>query len=65
MSKEFAVVALKTVETAVFKVEQAIDGAIQEVAVVGDHHHTAAEVFQQVLENAQGLHIEIVGGLIQ
>ncbi len=60
-----AVVALKPFELAVFEAEQSIHGAIEEVAVVGDHHHAAAEILEEVLEHAQGVHVEVVGGLIE
>ena len=32
---------------------------------MGDHHHAAAEVFEEVFEHAQGLHIQVVGGLVE
>ena len=32
---------------------------------MGDDDHAAAEVFEEVLQNAQGLHVQIVRGLIQ
>ena len=32
---------------------------------MGDHHHTAAEILQKVFEHAQGVHVEVVGGLIE
>ena len=32
---------------------------------MGDHHHTAAEVVEEILQHAQGVHIEVVGGFIE
>ena len=32
---------------------------------MGDHHHAAAEVFKEVFEHAQGLHVQVVGGLVE
>src|SRR5579864_1663024 len=39
--------------------------AIEEPAVVGDHHGAARKGEQRLLERAQRLHVEIVGGLIE
>src|SRR5690554_233959 len=39
--------------------------AIQEPPVVADHHDTARELEQGVFERSQGLHVQIVGGLVQ
>ena len=65
MLQKLAVVAFKAVQPAVVEVEQPIDGSIEEIAVVRHHHHTAAEVFQKILQHAQGLHIKVIGGFIQ
>ena len=65
MVKKGAVVAFKTLQTSLLEAEQTIDGSIQKVAVVRDHNHTAAKVFEQVFQNAQRLNIEIIGGFIQ
>ena len=32
---------------------------------MGHHHHTAAEVIEEVLQHPQGVYIEVVGGLIE
>ena len=60
-----AVVALKALEGSGLEAKQPIHGAIQEVAVVGDHHHATAKIFEEVLEHAQGVDVEVVGGFIQ
>ena len=60
-----AVVALKALQLAVLEAEESIDGPIEEVAVVGDHDDTAAEVLQEILEHGQGLDVEVVGGFVQ
>ena len=48
-----------------FETEQTVHRAVEEIAVVGDHDHATAEVFEKVLQHAQRLHIQIVGGLIE
>ena len=32
---------------------------------MGDHHHATAKIFEEVLEHAQGVDVEVVGGFIQ
>ena len=39
--------------------------AVQEPAVVADDHGTSSEVFKTFLQGTQGVHIDIVGGLIE
>src|SRR5690606_7955827 len=39
--------------------------AVQEPPVVGDDHGTAREVEQRVLEAAEGLDVQVVGGLVE
>ena len=39
--------------------------AVEEEAVVRDHHRAAGEVDERVLEGAQGLDVEVVGRLVQ
>ena len=39
--------------------------AIEEPAVVGDDHGATGELQQGVLQGAQGLDVEVVGGLVQ
>ena len=39
--------------------------AVQEPAVVGDHDRAAGERQQRVLERAQRVHVEVVGGLVE
>ena len=39
--------------------------AIEEPAVVADHHRTAGECEQRVLEGAQRVDVEVVGGLVE
>jgi hypothetical protein len=39
--------------------------AIEEEAVVADHHGAAGEILQRVLERAQRLDVEVVGRLVE
>src|SRR5271169_2191504 len=39
--------------------------AVEEPAVVADDHGAAGEIFQRLFERAQGIDIEIVGGLVE
>src|ERR1700676_2526016 len=39
--------------------------AIEEPAVVADHHRAAGEGEESLLERPQGVHVEIVGGLVE
>ena len=39
--------------------------AIQEPAIVADHHRAAGEVEQRVLQRAQRVHVQVVGRLVQ
>ena len=39
--------------------------AVEEPAVVRDHDGTAGEAEQRVFERAQGVDVEIVGGLVE
>src|SRR5258705_3487381 len=39
--------------------------AVEEPAVVGNHHRAAGEVLQGVLQRAQGFHVEVVGRLVE
>jgi hypothetical protein len=39
--------------------------AVEEPPVVGDHHRAAGELEQGVLERAQRLDVEVVGGLVE
>jgi hypothetical protein len=32
---------------------------------VGDHHHAAAELLDRVAQRVDGLHVEVVGGLVK
>ena len=65
MLQECAVVPFETLQPSLFEAEQAINGAIQKVPVVGDNNHATAKVLQEILQNTQGLHVEVVGGFIQ
>src|SRR5215203_1361268 len=38
---------------------------VEEPAVVGDHHGAAREVQQRVLQRLQGLHVQVVGRLVE
>src|SRR5699024_5945215 len=40
-------------------------GAVQEPAVVRDHHGAAREALQRVLQRAEGLHVQVVGRLVE
>src|SRR4051812_36778720 len=39
--------------------------AVEEEAVVADHHRAAGEILERVLEGAQGLDVEVVGRLVE
>src|SRR5690242_20200764 len=39
--------------------------AVQEPAIVADHHRAAGEVDERVLERAERVDVEVVGGLVQ
>ena len=39
--------------------------AVQEPAVVGDDHGAAGEVLQGLLQGLQGLHVQVIGGLVE
>ena len=65
MLEKVAVVALKALQLSLLEAEQPIHGSIEKVAVMGHDDHAATEVLEEVLEDAQGLDIEIVGGFIQ
>ena len=60
-----AVVPFKAIKPSLVEAEQAINGAIEEITVVGNNDHAAPEVFKEVFENAEGLNIQIVGGFVQ
>jgi len=38
---------------------------VEEPAVVADHHHAAREIFQPVLQGPQGVHVQIIRGLVE
>ena len=63
--KEFAVIPLKTFESAVVEAKQAIHRSIQKVAIVGNDDDATSEVFQKVLQNTERLHVKVIGGLIK
>ena len=59
-------VAFEPVDLAVAFEGQDVGGqAVEEEAVVADHHGAAGEVLQRAFKGAQGLDIEIVGGLVE
>ena len=60
-----AVVAFEPLQMSLFKAEQAVNGAIQKITVVGHNDHAALEVLQEILQNTQGAHVKIIGGFIQ
>ena len=60
-----AVVPFKATKPSLVEAEQAINGAIEEITVVGNNDHAAPKVFKEVFENAEGLNIQIVGGFVQ
>src|SRR5262245_9287398 len=39
--------------------------AVEEEAVVGDHQGRAGEALERFLEDPQGAHVEVVGGLVE
>src|SRR3989338_625038 len=48
-----------------FRREDMRGDAVEEPAVVGDHHNAAGEFEQGVFEGAQGFHVEVVGGFVE
>src|SRR5690606_33525317 len=61
-----AVVALEELHVRVaLEGEDVGRDAVQEPAVVADHEGVAGEFQQRVLERAQGLHVEVVGRLVE
>ena len=44
---------------------QTVDGAVQERAVVADNYQRARPVLQEVLQDPQGVQVEVVGRLVQ
>src|SRR6056297_433788 len=62
----FAEVALEPLDVAVaLEGEDVGAEPVHEPAVVADHHGAAGELLQRVLERAQRLDVEIVGGLVE
>src|SRR5882672_5928068 len=60
------IVALEPDHPAVALEGQHVGGdPIEEPPVVGDHHRAAREGQQRVLEGAEGVHVEVVGGLVE
>ena len=60
------VVALEPDDLAVaFEGEQVGRDPVEEPAVVADHDRAAGELQERVLERAQGVDVEIVGGLVE
>ena len=60
-----AVVAAVKLRLAVQDLDDAGDGAVQEIAVVGDGDHGAPEGADILLQPLGGLKVQVVGGLIQ
>ena len=48
-----------------FPCEDVGTGAVQEPAVVGNDHSAARERLQRVFQRAEGLHVQVVGRLIE
>ena len=48
-----------------FKGQDMGGDAVQEPAVVADHHGTAAEIFQGFFQRPQGVDVQVVGRLVQ
>ena len=62
----FRPVAIKENNLAVaFKGQDMGGNAVQEPAVVADHHGAAAEIFQGFFQRSQGVDVQVVGGLVQ
>ena len=60
------VVALEPLDVAVaFEGQDVGRDAVEEPAVVGNHHGAAGEGHQRVFQRAQGVHVEVVGGLVE
>ena len=60
------VVALEPDHPAVALEGQHVGGhPVEEPAVMGDHHRAPREGQQRVLEGAEGIHVEVVGGLVE
>ena len=61
-----AEVALEPAHLAVALEGEDVGGdAVEEPAVVADHHRAAGERLEGVLEGAQGVDVEVVGGLVE
>ena len=45
--------------------DDVVDGPLQEGPVVADHHQRARPAVEEVLQRAQRVQVEIVGGLVQ
>ena len=59
-------IALEPFDLAVALESEDVGGeAVEEEAVVADHHGAAGEILERVLERAQGLDVEVVGRLVE
>ena len=59
------VVAAVKLGAAVQHLDDAVDGAVQEIAVMGNGDHGAVELIEIFLQPLGGLQVQMVGGLIQ
>ena len=48
-----------------FKGQNMGGDAIEEPPVMADHHHGARKVFEGLLQRPQGIHIQVICGLVQ
>jgi hypothetical protein len=62
---EGGVSALVERELAALQMQDLVDRALQEVAVVADHDHGARIMREMILEPQRALEVEIVGGLVE
>src|SRR5262249_7943700 len=62
---ERAVVAAIERELSPFEMEDGVDRAVEQIAIVADHDHGAWIARKMILEPERSLEIEIVGGLVE
>ena len=63
--EEATVVVLPQAQHAAVKFENAVGHGLQERAIVGDDHHSAAVVLQLFFEPLNGRDVEVVGGFVE
>ena len=59
------IVALKEHGLSVFQLQDLGDRAVKEIAVVGDHEHSAPVVHEVGFQPPDAVHIQVIGGLVE